>query len=512
MRKLGWLVVLAGVGCGSGGSSGAASTVAATTSAAAPAPVTSAAPGSTQVASMPPAPVVSRVGTWLKGDLHVHSTYSGDATTLGDDIAGVVRAGEAAGLDFLALTDHRTADCLRDPAFQAAQTKLVLIAGEEWGQPGHAGALGLIRDPVAHTQDETRGAAVALQGIQAVIDDVHAMGGVFVLNHPIDNRTPWNWPVDRFDGLEAWNQSWAFGSPNDVALADVQAWATAHGFGQPGAPALPPEVVSAVSVTGGGSNRQRLALFDAHLSAGRHVAAVGGGDSHYMILPGQPTTVVFAEQPTKAGVLDGIRHGRTLVQRMPDAPSVEFTADGTGNGVFDAIVGDRLRLGRAVTFQIHVRGAQDGKLELVKNGAVVQTWTVASSDFVVQFTDTPTARSYYRVNCLEKLDPNVPHGDLLKQLVSGTASIPWLPALASSGVFGGSVGAFLAKAQQLVNQGGPVLVWIILYGQQAGVSVSPASGHYPRMVFPTGVSKILNMAFHDPGYCMSALTSPIWVE
>jgi hypothetical protein len=511
-RFLGLALAAGLVGCGSGGSSGAASTTVPGTTGVAAAPTTSANLVAAPAAPLATAPVTSRAGAWLKGDLHVHSTYSGDATTIGDDVTGVFRAAESAGLDFIAVTDHRNSSCLTDPAFLAAQTKLILLAGEEWGQPGHAGTLGLTRAPVSDTQDETQGAAIAVQKIQAVVDDVHSMGGLFVLNHPIDASIPWNWPVDRFDGLEAWNQSWAFRSSTDVALADVQAWATNHGFGQPGGPTVPPEVLAAVSVQGGGQNRQRLTLFDAHLSAGRHIAATGGGDSHYIVLPGGPTTVVFAEQSTPAGILAAIKGGRTVVQRAPDAPWVELTADSTGSGVFDAMVGDRIPLGRAVTFQIHVKDALDGKLQLVKNGSVLETWAITSPDFTVQLTDTPATASYYRVNCLEKIDPTVPKGDLLQQLVRGTATIPWLPALVSSGALGGGVTSFLSKAQVLVNAGGPVVVWLIVYGPQAGVTISPAPTAYPRLVFPRGVSQILNMALDDPGYCMSSLTSPIWVE
>jgi hypothetical protein len=240
--RLALFVALAlGGACGSrsgGGSAAGGSNVAPATSTTRSAPVAS----GTTTAPIASAPAVAkpRTGTWLKGDFHVHSTHSGDATSWGDDIAGVIHAAEASGLDFISLSDHRQATCLKDPQFTNAKTKLVLIAGEEWGGPGHAGAHGLTRDPIHHEQDTSQGAAVAVQKIQQTIDDVHSMGGVFVLNHAIDIKNAWYWPVDRFDGIEVWNQSWALGNAADATPADMLNWTTNHGLDLPGGPATPP--------------------------------------------------------------------------------------------------------------------------------------------------------------------------------------------------------------------------------------------------------------------------------
>ncbi len=503
---LGALVATAACGSGSSGSrSGSASTIAPSTSRSAPvgsgtttAPVTTA----------PAAPPAPRQGVWLKGDFHVHSTHSGDATW-GDDITGVIRAAEANGLDFISLSDHRQATCLTDPQFTNATTKLVLIPGEEWGGPGHAGAHGLTRDPIFHEQDTSQGPGPCVKKIQQTIDDVTAMGGVFVINHPIDAKNPWFWPIERFQGIEVWNQQWALGSAADSTLADLQAWAQAKGLDVPGAPSTPPEARQALAATGGGQNWQRLKLYEAYLSSGHHISAIGGGDTHYLFLPGWPTTTVFAEKPTKDAILEGVRKGRTIVQRAPDAPAVEFMADPGNKGNFHAMIGDSIPIGQPVTFKIRVKDDLNGKVQLVKNGVTVQEWNVTSTDFTVTYTDTPGAKSWYRVNVLEPLDTTLPNTKLLKDLILGVQSAPWLQQIIGLGILG-SLGQKITTA---LNSGVPTLAWLLIYGQQAGVRVSAqGSTNYPRLEIPPAVSRWMNMAVHDQAYAMGAVTSPIWVE
>src|SRR5262249_60053423 len=98
------------------------------------------------------------IGQWMKGDFHVHSNHSPDAI-IGDDIATVIKCADVAGLDFTVISDHRCVDCLSDPQFLGAQTRLVLIPGEEWGGPGHAGAPGPPPAPITHAEDPSGRAA-----------------------------------------------------------------------------------------------------------------------------------------------------------------------------------------------------------------------------------------------------------------------------------------------------------------------------------------------------------------
>jgi hypothetical protein len=227
-----------------------------------------------------------------------------------------------------------------------------------------------------------------------------------------------------------------------------------------------------------------------------------------VILPGSPTTVVFAAQRTKDAVLDGVRQCRTIVQRSPDAPALEVLADTDGKGTFDSMIGDTLPVGHPIAIKLHVKDALSGKIELVKAGAIVQSWDVTSNDFTVTFQETPAAATWYRVNLKERLDPNLPGGSLLKSLVLGTGSIPILQALTTSSL----LGTLGPKLQTALNSPVPVLAWLVLYGPQAGVGISTGSTHYPRLSIPPAVSRYMNLAVHDQDFCMSAVTSPIWVK
>jgi len=508
-----------GSGGGSRGSASLASTAAVgtntggTTTGGTAAPVGSAA-GATTATNLAPAVTQPAAGSWLKGDMHIHTTYSGDATQIGDGVAGVIACCEKAGLDWASLTDHRTTAILQDPAFTQAKTPLTLIAGEEWGQPGHAGAHGLTRDPIYHAQDETQGPAVCVQKIKDAIDDVHSMGGVFTLNHPIDNKTPWLWDVAGFDGVEVWNSTWALRSALTVGPSTLQQWAQSHQI------SMTPEALAAAQVQAGGQNLQRLAFYDAHLAAGRHVAAVGGSDTHYIFLPGHPTTLVYSSDRTPKGILDAIRAGRTQVRRAADAPDVELSADRDGDGVFESLIGDSIPLAsvsaaKPATFKIRVKDDLGGKVELVKNGKVVQTWPVTSPDFVVTWQDAPAARSFYRLNVYEPLDMSFPGASTLKKLVVGGGAAQWIQLLtqgALSQLLGGKLAALATKGQIIMDSGGPALLWILTNGPKAGVKVSNVSTRFPRIELPKNVEQVLNVAVHDDAFGMGVVTSPIWIE
>jgi hypothetical protein len=467
------------------------------------------APTSSGAGAQPP------VGQWMKGDFHVHSDHSFDATSLGDDIATVIRCADVAGLDFTVISDHRNADCLSDPQFLGARTRLVLIPGEEWGGPGHAGAHGLTRAPIMHEEDTSGGPADCVAKIEKTIDDVHSMGGIFILNHAIDDRCPWLWPVDRFDGVEVWNQCWAYRNSADMTQQQLDKWVVDHQFNQPGAPQIHAEARTAVAVQGGGMNAQKLVFYEEYLKSGRHVAASGGGDSHYFFLPGIPTTRVFAELPTKDSILDGFKKCRTMVARSPYAPELELTADRDGDGVFESTVGDRIPIGGTVRFRVAVSRGKGAKLEVVKNGQVFQKIDVTSASFEATFSDAPTTRSWYRVNLYEPLDMTIPHADELRLAVLGSAQLAWLTSLANgpaAGLFGGKLAAWASKAQLVLDTGGPGALWLVIYGSKVGVTIAPVPTKYPRLLIPDAVNRILNVDIKDRDWCTSVLTSPIWVE
>ena len=73
------------------------------------------------------------------------------------------------------------------------------------------------------------------------------------------------------------------------------------------------------------------------LDRGAHVALTGGSDSHWVATAagqgaGQPTTWIYAKTRTVAGLLEGLRAGRTMVSHQPPnylGPRIYLEADGT---------------------------------------------------------------------------------------------------------------------------------------------------------------------------------------
>lgn len=279
---------------------------------------------------------------WYRGDLHYHTTYSEDADKQGGDSLGTAVAiadayrdpvflaahpeWEGDGLDFVAITDHRTDEHLSDPALD--HPHLIVIPGEEYGGGGHANIFGL-KKHIPHqpeegtTEDAHHTAAIA---------EAHRQGAVFSINHPCQEN-PWPWHVDTIDSVEVWNAPWsAFWGEIDEALLDNEPSAR-EGTENP-------YIRAGVKHSGQGSNGQALWMWYAMLSRGLNKALVGGSDRHMLVPAGLPTTYVrrpdaFADRQGKAlgqeGIIEGIRARGTFVSMSPHGAQILLEAvDGAG--------------------------------------------------------------------------------------------------------------------------------------------------------------------------------------
>jgi len=281
---------------------------------------------------------LSTEARWYAGDFHVHSEESGDATATIDMNAALA---QTRGLDFIALSDHNTV--AQQPRAAAAQPSLsdllILRAIEVTTYGGHGNAIGV------DTYVDHR---VGLDGVSAttIINDVTAQGGMFIVNHPAlalgdacigcawDHAdTPW----DQVSGLEVITG--------------------------------PYELVLNLFVP------RALEIWDSHLAEGHHIAAIGGSDDHRAgtdpppapDMIGSPTTMVYATELSEAGIMAGVRAGRTVVKlRGPDDPMVELTvvrADGT-----EAMLGDTVTGIDDVVVRAHVVGGDGMDLKLYVDG------------------------------------------------------------------------------------------------------------------------------------------------
>ncbi|MCA9678859.1 MAG: CehA/McbA family metallohydrolase [Myxococcales bacterium] len=297
-------------------------------------------------------PVVVRAAPgWYAGDLHVHSEESGDAAATLPQIATLARD---RGLDFVVVTDHNTVSHHgRLAAYQAELTDLLLVRGiEVTTYGGHGNAIG-VSAYVDHR--------VGLDGVSAttIADAVAAQGGLFSVNHPtlalgdtcigcawVHADTPWD----------------------EVASFEIQ--------------------TGPYDVTGVLFTPQAIEMWDGLLDQGYRLAAVGGSDDHRAGMDesgtqsavGSPTTMVYADELSEAGVVAAIRAGHTVVKlRGPDDPMVELTARTADGGA--AIVGDTVTGVGVAHLDVHVTGGAGTTLELWRDGVRIGSEVVDGDDW-----------------------------------------------------------------------------------------------------------------------------------
>jgi hypothetical protein len=196
-------------------------------------------------------------GTWLRGNLHAHSTNSdGDRPP-----ARVVDDYATRGYDFLAISDH---DTFTDPDSVDSHADVVLLPAVEVSDGG---------PHVLHVDATT--AVEPAADRQAVVDSVAADDGIAIPAHP-------NWKAD----FAHWSQE-------DLERID-------------GYPAL--EIYNGLIETHPGS---ALATdrWDRLLSAGRRVWGVANDDYHRPWNVAEGWTVVQAEARTRNAILDALRAG-----------------------------------------------------------------------------------------------------------------------------------------------------------------------------------------------------------
>lgn len=214
---------------------------------------------------------------WFRGDLHSHTHHS-DAPGSIDHLVAEARA---AGLDFLAVTDHNTISHL--PYLAASPPDLLLVPGVEvTNYDGHLNVWGVTEAIDWRRQRPS--------DMAAVIEAAHSRGWVCSPCHPIA------------PGME-----WQFGY--DLSLDCLEVW---HG-------------------PSGAFNVLTLRAWEELLQAGRRVVAVGGSDHHsgkeYWLA--RPTVWVRAEDLTVPSLVDGLRAGHVVITEH-DGPWIELEVERDG--------------------------------------------------------------------------------------------------------------------------------------------------------------------------------------
>jgi hypothetical protein len=235
---------------------------------------------------------------WYPGDFHVHSRESGDARDDTATLDAIATLAAERGLSFVVITDHNihtAPDFFAD--VQARHPEVLLIPGVELTTyAGHGNGIG-----VTGWQDHRVGVDGAT--IQAAIDGYRAEGGLFAINHPVLDfeciGCAWTLPVD----------------PQTIAGVEIQGTAS--------------PVVQAIFYD------RAVAFWEDLLDRGGRAAALGGSDDHRAGVElnavqspvGDPTTLVLADELSVAGIVAGVRAGRTVVKLTgPDAPMLTLTS------------------------------------------------------------------------------------------------------------------------------------------------------------------------------------------
>lgn len=196
--------------------------------------------------------------SWLKGNLHTHTTESDGSQSVED----VIDTYAQRGYDFLAISDH---DRFVDPADYRDETGLTLLPAVEVSADGpHLQQVGLNEAP---HPDEDR---------SAVVETILDAGGIAILNHP--KYQP---------HLEHWS------------AADIRELPTVHGI----------ELYNGVIERhlGAATVADR---WDQLLSEGHRLWGYANDDAHLATDVGRGWNVVQSEDHSPAAILDALAEGR----------------------------------------------------------------------------------------------------------------------------------------------------------------------------------------------------------
>lgn len=310
-----------------------------------------------------PLPGADRFTRW-RGAVHVHTTASDGGGTPEE----VVAAAEAAGLDFLVITDHNNADA--KPLEGRRGRVRVLVGTEISTTAGHVVAVG-VRAPTYRFSGD----------VDDAFADVQELGGVAFAAHPASPRSDFRW------------SGWTKPGPWGVEVLNGDSQWRAAGWGPLLRTAalypLNPRHALLGSLTPPG---EVLAQWDRVL-AQRPAAAIAGVDAHsrlpvsrkravrfpsYESLFGLVSNHVLLPSPPSGGsaeearaIADALGAGRSYVAVDAMAPGVGFAflADAKGR-VFT--VGDTVPAVPPPTLRAGGRMPEGTRVRLVKDGRVVQ--------------------------------------------------------------------------------------------------------------------------------------------
>ena len=301
--------------------------------------------------------------TRVSGVVHVHTTLSDGGGTPEE----VIAEARAAGLAFVAITDHNNLDA--KPFAGLREGMLVLVGVEISTTAGHVLGLGL-RPPGFRFDGEAGNA----------LDDVHHLGGFSFAAHPLTPRddlrwTGWDlpgpWGVELINGDSEWRKA----GGRNLATAGLYAFNREYAL-----------------LLGLGAPDELLGRWDAML-ARRDVAGIAGADAHSRLpitkrwslrLPSYRSIFslvrnhVLLDRPLQGNfdedaraVLDAVRRGRLYVgvDALAPADAFSFTVEGPGGRW---TMGDSVPAGPGLVARAGGRMPRGARILLHRDGRVVR--------------------------------------------------------------------------------------------------------------------------------------------
>ncbi len=299
---------------------------------------------------------------WYRGDCHVHSLVSnGGELTLEQLVAGA----RAVTLDFLAITDHNTAETHAACSGHVDQELLVILGQEVTTQTGHWLALGVAPGQVVDWNYGVRDNEVGRW-----LHEVHRVGGLCVAAHPYApyQSGTFMYPYQGFDLVEVWNGPWTSDVPwqadNEAALAEWGRGLTAD------------------------------------VGHGRWRPAIGNSDTHLEGQIGIPHTVVLADEFSADAILAGLRAGRSWIV---ESRAVEFSFT-ISTGQQGATIGERLASGdEPVAARVEVRGVPAGIVTFVtQEGPVYRASLSDAGSGTVAWHTSAEATTFIRIEVRDR--------------------------------------------------------------------------------------------------------------
>lgn len=303
---------------------------------------------------------------WYHGDFHMHGYHSSPSAPTWTRFAEYARA---AGLDFLPVTEYVTDQHQRELGpIQTANPDLLIWPGREViTYFGHATVFGETPSVV----DWRHGASgVTLRDIQtASVGD----GALFGVAHPTIFPTP-------IFGSFCRGCEFTLGDDIDwdqVATIEVLTGPILVDDKQIGGPGLGRKIENPFVPTA-------IDLWQRKLLEGHKITAVSGSDDKLGPDLGSSATAVYAQQLSRAELIDAIQAGHAYVrtQGPNQSPTVELTAT-TAAGQH-AMVGDTL-VADAARMTARVRGGAGQTLAISADGAPAGTVLISGDDVTIEF-------------------------------------------------------------------------------------------------------------------------------